>query len=117
MAPHQHDMTHAAVLPVECGHIPDPLAVTNLRLASTRGMTKSPAVTRVLRDINGRVRTGLHSLSHLALSAGRGALEGVERRRMRGDTAALVRGPFVEAVTIGIPLDPFFSLSTLASYS
>jgi hypothetical protein len=117
MAPHHHDITHSAVLPVECGHIPDALAVTNLRLASALGMTKSPAVTRVLRDIKGRVRTGLRSLSRLALSAGRGALEGVERRRMRSGNTAVSRGPVVEAVTVGVTLDPFLSLRALAAYS
>jgi excisionase family DNA binding protein len=46
-----------------------------------------------------------------------GALEGEERLLMRGYTTPLVKGPCVEGVTGGIPLDSFLSLRALAAYA
>jgi excisionase family DNA binding protein len=56
-------------------------------------------------------------LSRPLWTRGARALKGDESVLQRGQTVPEFGGPVVEALTVGIPLDPFLSLRALAAYA
>jgi excisionase family DNA binding protein len=59
----------------------------------------------------------MEGLSRGLWTRGVWALKGDENVLQRGQTVPGVRGSVVEALTVSIPLDPFFSLRALAAYA